>query len=40
MVATGYTVREVPSDLELLRKPYDIDALLTAMLRAIEAAPR
>ncbi|MES2991928.1 MAG: ATP-binding protein [Pseudomonadota bacterium] len=40
VVATGYTVREVPSDLELLRKPYDIDALLTAMLRAIEAAPR
>jgi signal transduction histidine kinase len=40
VVATGYTVREVPSDLELLRKPYDIDALTTAMLRAIEATPR
>ncbi|CAM5793864.1 histidine kinase OS=Rhizobacter sp. Root404 OX=1736528 GN=ASC76_02730 PE=4 SV=1 [Rhizobacter fulvus] len=40
VVATGYTVREVPSDLELLRKPYDIDALMLAMLRAIEAAPR
>ena len=36
VIATGYTNREIPRDFEQLRKPYDIDTLLSALRRSIK----